>query len=133
VASIVVVIAVIALDQVRIIQKMCWLPRYVGWYVGGGLVLVVLAFLPGLTSELYHYNVALTPFPDAAFPTRLSAIHQAFLCATLEGDLFGRRRFGRCENTMGQRQTSPGCCSIRTSLVSSDRLRVRPDLPFAVL
>ena len=71
----VVVIAVIALDQVRVIQKMCWLPRYVRWYVGGGLVLVVLAFLPGLTSELYHYTVALTLFPDTAFPTRLFVIY----------------------------------------------------------
>jgi hypothetical protein len=71
----VVVVAVIALDQVRVIQKMCSLLRYVGWCVGGGLVLVALAFLPGLTSELYHYTVALTLFFDTAFPTRLFAIH----------------------------------------------------------
>jgi hypothetical protein len=42
-------------------------------------VLVVLASLPGLTLRLHHYIIALMLLPSTAFPTRLSAIYQAFL------------------------------------------------------
>lgn len=76
---IVIVVAAIALNQVRVIRKTGWLPHYVRWYVAGGLVLVVLAFLPSLTLRLHHYIIALILLPATAFPTRLSAIYQAFL------------------------------------------------------
>ena len=39
----------------------------------------MLAFLPGLISRLHHYIVVMMLFSDIAFPTRLFAIHQAFL------------------------------------------------------
>jgi hypothetical protein len=42
-------------------------------------VLLVLAFLPNLTLRLHHYIIALILLPATAFPTRLSAIYQAFL------------------------------------------------------
>jgi hypothetical protein len=77
--AIIAVGIVIAVNQVRVIRKTGWLPHYVGWYVGGGLVLVVLASLPGLTLRLHHYIIALMLLPSTAFPTRLSAIYQAFL------------------------------------------------------
>jgi len=77
--AIVAVILVIALNQVRVIRKTGWLPHYVGWYTAGGLVLLVLAFLPNLTLRLHHFIVALVLLPATAFPTRLSAIYQAFL------------------------------------------------------
>ena len=76
---IIIVVVVIALNQVRVIRKTGWLPHYARWYVAGGLVLVVLAFLPGLTLRLHHYIIALVLLPATAFPTRLSAIYQAFL------------------------------------------------------
>lgn len=76
---IVVVVLVIALNQIRVIRKTGWLPHYAGWYLAGGLVLLVLALLPGLTLRLHHYIVALILLPATAFPTRLSAIYQAFL------------------------------------------------------
>jgi hypothetical protein len=77
--AIIAVGVVVALNQGRVIRKTGWLPCYVGWYVAGGLVLVVLAFLPGLTLRLHHYIIALIMLPGTAFPTRLSAIYQAFL------------------------------------------------------
>ena len=76
---IVVVVLTVALNQARVIRKTGWLPHYLRWYFAGGLVLVVLALLPGLTLRLHHYIVALMLLPATAFPTRLSAIYQAFL------------------------------------------------------
>ena len=76
---IVIVMLVIILNQVRVIRKTGWLPHYAGWYLAGGLVLLVLAFLPGLTLRLHHYIVALMLLPVTAFPTRFSAVYQAFL------------------------------------------------------
>ena len=76
---IIVVVLVIALNQIRVIRKTGWLPHYLRWYFAGGLVLLVLALLPGLTLRLHHYIIALILLPATAFPTRLSAIYQAFL------------------------------------------------------
>lgn len=76
---IIIVVLVIVLNQARVIRKTGWLPHYARWYVAGGLVLLVLAFLPGLTLRLHHYIIALVLLPVTAFPTRLSAIYQAFL------------------------------------------------------
>ena len=77
--AIIVVVVVVAINQVRVIRKTGWLPYYLGWYFAGGLVLLVLALLPGLTLRLHHYIVALMLLPATAFPTRLSAVYQAFL------------------------------------------------------
>ena len=76
---IVVLVLAVALNQARVIRKTGWLPHYLRWYFAGGLVLVVFALLPGLTLRLHHYIVALMLLPATAFPTRLSAIYQAFL------------------------------------------------------
>lgn len=76
---VVVVVLAVVLNQARVIRKTGWLPHYLGWYFAGGLVLAVLASLPGLTLRLHHYIVALMLLPTTAFPTRLSAIYQAFL------------------------------------------------------
>ena len=73
------VMLVILINQIRVIRKTGWPPHYAGWYVAGGLVLLVLALLPGLTLRRHHYIVALVLLPVTAFPTRLSAIYQAFL------------------------------------------------------
>jgi len=76
---VVAVMLVIILNQIRVIRKTGWLPHYAGWCLAGGLVLLVLALLPGLTLRLHHYFIALLLLPVTAFPTRLSAIYQAFL------------------------------------------------------
>ena len=76
---IVVVLLVVILNQIRIIRKTGWLPHYAAWYFAGGLLLLVLALLPSLTLRLHHYIVALMLLPVTGFPTRLSAIYQAFL------------------------------------------------------
>lgn len=76
---VVAVVLVVLINQIRVIRKTGWLPHYARWYLAGGLVLLVLALLPGLTLRLHHYIVALILLPVTAFPTRLSAVYQAFL------------------------------------------------------
>lgn len=76
---IVLIVLVLVLNQVRVIRKTGWLPWYLGWYVGGGLAVLVLAFLPGLQFRLHHYIISMALLPGTGFPTRLSAIYQGFL------------------------------------------------------
>jgi hypothetical protein len=76
---IIVVVTIITINQVRVIRKTGWLPYYLGWYVLGGLVILVLSQLPGLQLRLHHYIIAMVLMPGTAFPTRLSAIYQGFL------------------------------------------------------
>lgn len=73
-----IVLIVIIINQVRVIRKTGWLPHYVGWYIAGGLVTLVLSQLPGLELRLHHYILGMVIMPITAFPTRLSAIYQAF-------------------------------------------------------
>jgi hypothetical protein len=75
----VVIIAVLAINQIRVIRKTGWLPYYLGWYIAGGLVALVLALLPGLSLRLHHYILAIVLLPGTAFPTRLSALYQGLL------------------------------------------------------
>ena len=82
----IVVVLVMILNQARVIRKTGWLPHYAGWYLAGGLVVLVLALLPGLTLRLHHYIVALMLLPVTAFPTRLSAVYQAFLLGLVVND-----------------------------------------------
>jgi hypothetical protein len=72
-------VTVCAINQVREIRKTGWLPYYVGWYIVGGLVLLVLALLPDLSLRLHHYIIPIILIPGTAFPTRLSAIYQGLL------------------------------------------------------
>ena len=83
---VVAIVLVMIINQARVIRKTGWLPHYVGWYFAGGLVLLVLALLPGLTLRLHHYFVALVLLPVTAFPTRLSAVYQAFLLGLVVND-----------------------------------------------
>lgn len=76
---IVIIVVVLVLNQVRVIRKTGWLPYYAGWYVVGGLVVLVLALLPGLEIRVHHYIIAMVLIPGTAFPTRLSAIYQGLL------------------------------------------------------
>ena len=74
-----VIVLVIVLNQIRVIRKTGWLPYYVGWYALAGIVMLILALLPGLQFRFHHYIAALLLLPGTGFPTRLSAIYQSFL------------------------------------------------------
>ncbi|KAH9837151.1 uncharacterized protein C8Q71DRAFT_706978 [Rhodofomes roseus] len=76
---IIIIVLVIVINQVRVIRKTGWLPHYLGWYVAGGLVTMIIALLPGLEFRLHHYIISMVLIPGTAFPTRLSAIYQGFL------------------------------------------------------
>ncbi|KAH8120209.1 LCCL domain-containing protein [Phellopilus nigrolimitatus] len=73
-----IVVFIIIVNQIRVIRKTGWLPHYIGWYIAGGLVALVLSQLPGLQLRLHHYIFSMVMIPWTAFPTRLSAIYQAF-------------------------------------------------------
>jgi len=76
---IVVVLLVLVINQCRVIRQTGWLPYYLGWYLLGGLIALILALLPTLQLRLHHYFIAVVLMPGTAFPTRLSAIYQGFL------------------------------------------------------
>jgi len=76
---IVIIIAAIALNQLRVYRKTGWLPYYLGWYVLGGLVALVLSQLPGLTLRIHHYILAIVLVPGTGLPTRVSAMCQGYL------------------------------------------------------
>ncbi|KAF8846244.1 hypothetical protein BDN67DRAFT_891173 [Paxillus ammoniavirescens] len=76
---IILVLLVVVINQIRVIRKTGYLPYYLGWYVIGGLVSLILALLPGLQFRLHHYIISIALFPGTGFPTRLSAIYQGFL------------------------------------------------------
>lgn len=73
------IVFVIAVNQIRIARKTGWLAYYIGWYVVGGLVAIVLSQLPGLQLRLHHYVAAMVLVPMTAFPTRPSALYQGLL------------------------------------------------------
>jgi hypothetical protein len=76
---IVLLITAIAINQMRVFRKTGWLPHYLGWYILGGHVVLVLAKLPGLNLRIHHYILAMVLMPGTALPTRVSAICQGYL------------------------------------------------------
>ncbi|KAJ7169742.1 hypothetical protein C8R46DRAFT_1217399 [Mycena filopes] len=76
---IIVIIAAVAVNQLRVFRKTGWLPYYLGWYVIGGLVVLVLSQLPTLNLRIHHYFLALVLLPGTGLPTRVSAICQGYL------------------------------------------------------
>lgn len=76
---IVVIVAIMVINQIRVIRKTGWLPYYAGWYILGGLVTLVISQLPGLGLRLHHYILSMALMPGTGFPTKLSAIYQGFL------------------------------------------------------
>lgn len=73
------ILLAIVVNQIRVIRKTGWLPKYLAWYIAGALVALVLSQLPNLQLRLHHYIFAMALIPGTAFPTRLSAIYQAFM------------------------------------------------------
>ncbi|KAG6911542.1 hypothetical protein DXG01_011844 [Tephrocybe rancida] len=76
---IIIVVVILAANQVRVMRKTGWFLHYLKWYILGGLVLLVLSQLPGLQLRIHHYIISMALIPGTAFPTRMSAIIQAFL------------------------------------------------------
>lgn len=76
---ILIVVTIIIINQARVVRKTGWLPYYLGWYILGGLITMVMALLPGLQYRLHHYIVAIVLMPVTAFSTRLSALYQGLL------------------------------------------------------
>lgn len=74
-----IIVIILVVNQIRIIRKTGWLPYYAMWYIFGGLVIMVLALLPGLQLRLHHYIIPMALLPGTAWPTRLSAIYQGLL------------------------------------------------------
>lgn len=74
------------LNQLRVIRRTGWFFFYLKWYAVGGVVIGILAALPGLQFRLHHYFAAICLMPGTAFVTRPSAIFQGFLLGLfLEG------------------------------------------------
>ncbi|KAG2075054.1 hypothetical protein BDR04DRAFT_1006368 [Suillus decipiens] len=84
---IVLILLVLVVNQMRVIRKTGWLPYYLGWYIIGGLVTLVLALASGLQFRLHHYIISMVLFPGVGFPTRLSAIYQGFLLGMFLNDV----------------------------------------------
>ncbi|KAM6498425.1 hypothetical protein JOM56_006373 [Amanita muscaria] len=74
-----IIITALLVNQARVIRKTGWLPYYLGWYILGGMVMMVLALLPGVELRIHHYILAMMLMPLTGFPTRLSAICQGLL------------------------------------------------------
>ncbi|KAG9104429.1 hypothetical protein FRC06_002664 [Ceratobasidium sp. 370] len=88
---IVIVVAVVVANQVRVIRKTGAFFYYLSRYALAGIIVAILASLPTLTFRLHHYIAAIVLAPLTAFPTRLSAIYQAFLLGMF---LQGVAKFG---------------------------------------
>ncbi|CAK5264910.1 unnamed protein product [Mycena citricolor] len=76
---IIVIIILVAIIQLRDFRRTGWLPYYVGWYVAGGLVVMVLGLLPTLVLRIHHYFLAMVLMPGTGLPTRVSALAQGYL------------------------------------------------------
>jgi len=121
---IIVIVAIIVVNQIRVIRKTGWLPHYLGWYILGGLVTLVISQLPGLQLRLHHYILAMVLIPGTAFPTRLSAIYQGFLLGMF---LNGAAAFGfdSILQTASQlRQDGPQGSLLPTFLTNSTSFNV---------
>lgn len=93
VALIIICLIVLALviNQIRVIRNSGWLLHYLKWYGLAVITLVIFASLPTLQFRLHHYFAAILIIPVTAFPTRLSAIYQAFALGMF---LNGASKFG---------------------------------------
>ncbi|KAH8835885.1 hypothetical protein DL96DRAFT_1732991 [Flagelloscypha sp. PMI_526] len=84
---IILVVLVAVLNQARIMRKTGWIFFYAKWYIFGGLIVLILALLPGFQIRLHHYIIGIILLPVTAFPTRPSLIYQGFLLGLfLQGD-----------------------------------------------
>lgn len=77
---IVIVIVVLAINQVIfVIRRQGYLPKYLALYATGGVIVGLLAAIPGETVRVHHYILALVLLPGVGFPTRISLMAAALL------------------------------------------------------
>lgn len=74
-----VIVLVIALNQIRVIRKVGKLPKYLAVTIAGAVIIGLLAAIPTTGLRLHHYIIAIVLLPYCAFPTRLSLIYSSFL------------------------------------------------------
>ncbi|KAG8720519.1 hypothetical protein FRC08_018953 [Ceratobasidium sp. 394] len=86
-----IIVAALVINQARVIRKTGSFFYYLSRYILAGIIAAILASLPTLTFRLHHYIAAIVLTPLTAFPTRLSAIYQAFLLGMF---LQGVAKFG---------------------------------------
>ena len=79
VICVVIFVFLVVVNQLRVIRRTGWFGFYLFWYVVGGLVIMVLALLPGLEFRLHHYLIGMVLMPGLAFVTRPSAFFQGLL------------------------------------------------------
>ncbi|KAF8221974.1 hypothetical protein L208DRAFT_1324946 [Tricholoma matsutake] len=128
-AIIIVIVAIMVTNQIRVIRKTGWLPYYAGWYILGGLVTLVISQLPGLQLRLHHYIISMVLMPGTGFPTRWSAIYQGFLLGMF---LNGAAAFGFdsiLQTSADLRQDGPLGSPLPTFLTNSTTYNT--SVPFA--
>lgn len=76
---IIIVVICIAINQVRVVRKTGYLPKYLTLAVVGGIIIGLLAAVPETGLRLHHYIIALVLLPFVAFETRLSLLYCSFL------------------------------------------------------
>ncbi|KAL8279836.1 hypothetical protein RQP46_007686 [Phenoliferia psychrophenolica] len=79
VICLVIFLALVITNQLRVIRRTGWVFFYLKWYAVGGVVIGILCAMPGLSFRLHHYFAAIILMPGCAFVTRPSALFQGFL------------------------------------------------------
>ncbi|WFC99595.1 hypothetical protein MYAM1_002340 [Malassezia yamatoensis] len=81
-ASLIIIILVVAclgVNQVRVIRKAGYLPKYLSLYVIAGIALGLCTAVPGEGVRLHHYVIGIALLPACGFPTRISLLSSALL------------------------------------------------------
>lgn len=86
-----IVVFLLVLNQIRVMRNAGMVFYYLSRYIITGIAVAIMASLPTLTFRLHHYIAAILLMPLTAFPTRMSAICQAFLLGMF---LQGVAKFG---------------------------------------
>ncbi|GAA99100.1 uncharacterized protein L969DRAFT_49368 [Mixia osmundae IAM 14324] len=78
----VILILILAVNQLRVIRKTGLLVDYAKYYLLGVIFILLMMAIPGLSFRFHHYIAATVFMPVTGFPTRMSALLQAFLLGT---------------------------------------------------
>lgn len=76
---IVLVVVVLAINQVRVVRNAGVLPKFLTLYATAAVILGLCAAVPGEGLRLHHYVISLALLPGCAFPTWISQLCSAFL------------------------------------------------------
>lgn len=77
---IIIVVVILALNQaIFVVRRQGYLPKYLTLYGTGGIIVGLLAAIPGEVVRVHHYILALVLLPGVAFPTRISLMAAGLL------------------------------------------------------